>query len=278
MGLSMSSSQASSKTDEQEEGEGLVGVARKSGVETDMNILAFTLEYGARMPVRQNGRERDKGTVTGCRRAASFSHSPLQRQTVARDLEQNRTRSQNVQDLDFTPTPTEATDGHYTFKPHDLLPTAVIVPFKLPFLFQDVEHSRGSGGTLRSRSSSHSPSHVHTLGSTKHEAEKAPPTARVSSQSQGDSRGGEGEEWGRQSPRNVLTRAMLLAEVLVDMARARQGPIMLRWSDLVSGRFHVAARRHWYICVCKLTFPQYCSDTVLPSKMQNVKAYREGVL
>ncbi len=242
MGLSMTSSHASSKTDEQEEGEWPVGVARRSGVDTDMNILSFTQEYVMFKATSDRELEKERETVSlRPRRVASFSHSQSQRQTnrrLARDLEQVRSKSQTVQELDYTPTPTNVADRHYSFDIHDLSPTAAIVPFKLPFLFQGMKESGGSQGTLQSHTSSQgrfSPSQPRTLDST-YSSGKSPSLLPYQSQRTWDeSEGGSGEwgQGGRRSPFSILTQAMVLAQELVDMARVRQGPIMLHTTDLV---------------------------------------------
>lgn len=218
MGLSMTSSHTSSKADGQEEGEGLVGVARKSGTEMEADILSFMQEYSKFSPLseREKGLEREKRS-TKPRRAASFSHSPLQKRVsgrTARNMEPKRSRSQTVQEHDFTPTPT-----------YDLSPTAAIVPFKLPFLFQGMEDSRGSQGTLQSTSSHGRLSPARALDSV-YESHKAPPTSSSQTQCAWDDGGG-------QAPLSILKQTMFLAQVLLDMARVRQGPIMLRSTDLV---------------------------------------------
>ena len=169
----------------------------------ESDILSFAQEY-----VRYKApRERENRPP---RRASSFS----QRRTnprLCRDLEAIRARSASLQDPDYTPTPTN-NDLHYTFD--DTSPTSAIVPFKLPFLFSSSETSCGSSqpnslGQLRTLDSAYESAGRRSLSEVQKREES-------------------------QIPLAILSQAMFLTQELLDMAKIRQGPIMLLSTDLVS--------------------------------------------
>lgn len=206
---SNSSSQASSKTDEQDSPEPDIpepDMARHLGFTQSDAHFASSQKAGT-----SDVRPRRAASFTDGTRSSALSHKFQEIRRRATDLSALR---DTFGDADFTPTPTER-------KTFDLSPTSALVPFKLPFLISGSHEGSRRTGKIP-------PSSLRRSPGQKPEG-RAPPELKSSASDDASCQAG-------------LTQSMELARELLAMAAARQGPILLLSTDLsdsgVAGRMH----------------------------------------
>ena len=218
---SNSSSQASSKTDEQDSPEPDIpepDMARHLGFTQSDAHFASSQKAGT-----SDVRPRRAASFTDGTRSSALSHKFQEIRRRATDLSALR---DTFGDADFTPTPTER-------KTFDLSPTSALVPFKLPFLISGSHEGSRRTGKIP-------PSSLRRSPGQKPEG-RAPPELKSSASDDASCQAG-------------LTQSMELARELLAMAAARQGPILLLSTDLVRLKLCVEAGGY-ATTMCEFTLP-----------------------
>lgn len=215
LSLSLTSSQSSNKTDEQDTDEAMGrGIAEGSGTKRlvfEQDRVKFTAQQAS--GDSGGGEGRGGGGREGSsrvRRAISFSSKHSNPQLV-QELRQIRSRAASLsahqsQMLDSDSTPTPTTLKQYDFQ---LSPGARIKHVPFPFLFPPSSSSSHPPST--STGKRESIDHTHQgVSALPQEGGGSPPPCLT-----------------------PLTHSMMLARELLAMAKAREGPIMLLSTDLV---------------------------------------------
>ena len=223
LSLSLTSSQSSNKTDEQDtEGTTVGGITEDSGTKClvfEQDRVKFTARRGSKdSGGREGGGGGGREDSSRVRRATSFSSEHSNPQLV-QELQQIRSRAASLSahqsqmlDSDSTPTPTAK---QYNFQ---LSPGARIKHVPVPFIFPPSASSTSSTTSQLPSSSTGTEGRERERGGHTHHGVSTLP-----------------QEGGGGPPLCLapLTHSVTVARELLAMAKAREGPIMLLSTDLV---------------------------------------------